>query len=134
MVEDNKSREKAKSVDQKKKDERRQSMQQNRGKRVSGDPYSRHTLGQREYLALAQRWLPMVGQRHFAHRPYVGPTGWHNVGPTRVCTTLPLGQCGCYTCFHWANVGPTWVCTTFPLGQCWANIIVFSLDQCIFIP
>ena len=28
-------------------------------------PDSRHTLGQREYLALAQRWLPTVGQRHF---------------------------------------------------------------------
>ncbi|KAI0207896.1 Mechanosensory protein 2 [Lamellibrachia satsuma] len=37
MVEDNKSREKEKTVDQKKKDERRQSMQQKRGKRVSGE-------------------------------------------------------------------------------------------------
>ena len=100
-------------------------------------------LGQRGYLALAQRWLPTLGQRHFAHRPYVGPTGWQDVGPTWVCTTLPLGQrwaniglyytsvgpmlgqCGCYTCmlyFHCANVGPTWVCTTLPLGQRWANV------------
>ena len=68
----------------------------------------------------------------------IGPTGWHEVGPTWVCTTLPLGQrwanvglyctavgpvlgqCGCYTCmlyFHCANVGPTWVCTTLLLGQ-----------------
>ena len=30
---------------------------------------SRYTLGQRKYLALAQRWLPTVGQHHFAHRP-----------------------------------------------------------------
>ena len=37
MVEDNKSREKEKTVDQKKKDDRRQSMQQKRGKRVSGE-------------------------------------------------------------------------------------------------
>ena len=37
MVEDNKSREKDKTVDQKKKDDRRQSMQQKRGKRVSGE-------------------------------------------------------------------------------------------------
>ena len=37
MVEDNKSREKGKTVDQKKKDGRRQSMQQRRGKRVSGE-------------------------------------------------------------------------------------------------
>ena len=37
MVEDIKSREKEKTVDQKKKDDRRQSMQQKRGKRVSGE-------------------------------------------------------------------------------------------------
>ena len=37
MVEDNKSREKEKTVDQKKKDDRRQSMQQKKGKRVSGE-------------------------------------------------------------------------------------------------
>ena len=37
MVEDNKSREKVKTVDQKKKDDRRQSMQQKKGKRVSGE-------------------------------------------------------------------------------------------------
>ena len=37
IVEDNKSREKEKTVDQKKKDGRRQSMQQKRGKRVSGE-------------------------------------------------------------------------------------------------
>ena len=37
MVEDNKSREKEKTVDQKKKDDRRQSMQQKIGKRVSGE-------------------------------------------------------------------------------------------------
>ena len=37
MVEDHKSREKKNTVDQKKKDERRQSMQQKRGKRVSGE-------------------------------------------------------------------------------------------------
>ena len=37
MVEDNKSREKEKTVDQKKKDDRRQSMQQKRGKQVSGE-------------------------------------------------------------------------------------------------
>ena len=37
MVEDNKSREKEKIVDQKKKDDRRQSMQQKSGKRVSGE-------------------------------------------------------------------------------------------------
>ena len=37
MVEDNKSRAKEKTVDQKKKDDRRQSMQQNKGKRVSGE-------------------------------------------------------------------------------------------------
>ena len=37
MVEDNKSREKDKTVDQKKKDDRRQSMQQKKGKRVSGE-------------------------------------------------------------------------------------------------
>ena len=37
MVEDNKSREKEKTVDQKKKDDSRQSMQQKRGKRVSGE-------------------------------------------------------------------------------------------------
>ena len=37
MVEDNKSREKEKTVDQKKKDERRLGMQQKRGKRVSGE-------------------------------------------------------------------------------------------------
>ena len=35
MVEDNKSRENEKTVDQKTKDDRRQSMQQKRGKRVS---------------------------------------------------------------------------------------------------
>ena len=35
MVEDNKSREKEKTVDQKKKGDRRQSMQQKKGKRVS---------------------------------------------------------------------------------------------------
>ena len=40
MVEDNKSREKEKTVDQKKKDERRQSMQQKRDKRVSGEGLS----------------------------------------------------------------------------------------------
>ena len=97
-------------------------------------PDSRLTLGQREYLALAQRWLPTVG-RHFAHRPYVGPTGWHNVGPTWVCTTLPLGQCRFVLHFRWANVVvtrvccifivPTWVCTTLPLGQRWANIVLY---------
>ena len=114
-------------------------------------------LGQRGYLVLAQRWLPTLGQRHFAHRPYVGPTGWHDVGPTWVCYTLPLGQrwanvglyytsvgpmlgqCGCYTCmlyFHCANVGPTWVCTTLPLGQRWANVGLYytsvgpMLGQC----
>ena len=37
MVDDNKSREKEKNVDQKKKDDKRQSMQQMRGKRGSGD-------------------------------------------------------------------------------------------------
>ena len=37
MVEDNKNREKVKTVDQKKKDERRQSTQQKRGKRVRGE-------------------------------------------------------------------------------------------------
>ena len=37
MVEDNKSREKGKTVDQKNKYDRRQSMQQKRGKRVSGE-------------------------------------------------------------------------------------------------
>ena len=37
MVEDNKSREKAKTVDQKKTDDRRQIMQQKRRKRVSGE-------------------------------------------------------------------------------------------------
>ena len=37
MVEDNKSREKDKTVDQKQKDDRRQRMQQKRGKRVSGE-------------------------------------------------------------------------------------------------
>ena len=37
MVEDNKSREKAKTVDQKKTDDRRQRMQQKRRKRVSGE-------------------------------------------------------------------------------------------------
>ena len=37
MVEDIKSREKEKIVDQKKKDDRRQSMQQKRGKQVSGE-------------------------------------------------------------------------------------------------
>ena len=37
IVEDNKSREKEKTVDQKKKDDRRQSMQQKRGKWVSGE-------------------------------------------------------------------------------------------------
>ena len=37
MVEDIKRREKEKTVDQKKKDDRRQSMQQKRGKRVSGE-------------------------------------------------------------------------------------------------
>ena len=37
VVEDNKSRENGKTVDQKKKDNRRQSMQQKKGKRVSGE-------------------------------------------------------------------------------------------------
>ena len=37
MVEDKKSREKEKTVDQKKNDDRRQSMQQKRGKRVCGE-------------------------------------------------------------------------------------------------
>ena len=37
MVEDNKSRENAKTVDQKKTDDRRQRMQQKRRKRVSGE-------------------------------------------------------------------------------------------------
>ena len=40
MVEGNKSREKEKTMDQKKKDDRRQSMQQKKGKRVSGEGLS----------------------------------------------------------------------------------------------
>ena len=40
MVEDNKSREKVKTVDQKKNDDRRQSLQQKKGKQVRGEGVS----------------------------------------------------------------------------------------------
>ena len=55
---------------------------------------------------LAQCWVPMLGQRDFAHRPYVGATlaldvGWQhrpNVGPTLSLAHWP-------TFWHW-YIGP----------------------------
>ena len=78
--------------------------------------------------SLGQRWQTTLAQRNFAHRPYVGPTGWAIVGPTRhsqlrLHTANILPTCLCVN-WGWANVGPTWFCL---LSRQFANILPTSL-------
>ena len=56
-------------------------------------------VGLRWSVRLGQRWMPTLGQCHFAHRANVRPTCWVNVGPTLQVFFLQ----------RFANVTPTYM-------------------------
>ena len=105
------------------------------------------TLGQRGanktvMPTLGQHWLSTLtlGQCHFAHRPYVGPTlaqrkGSPNVGPTLALCIYKtewstLSQRWANSVQRWSYVGMMLVICIFPcianieptLGQCWSFV------------